>query len=300
MQKRTTAALVAMVGVAALTLASCSSSSAPAEEGTGDLGTITVGYIPAYTDTASTAFLAKNQLEKLGYTVELNDLTEIGILFTGLANGDVDIYPSVWPDITHKTYMEQYGDDLEDLGTFYDQAQNFLAVPAYTDVDSIADLKGNADIFDGTITGIEPSAGLMSQTGESVMPAYGLDDEYELESSSTAAMLTELDSAIAAQEDIVVTMWRPYWANGSYDLKTLEDPKGAMGEPETMHTMATKGFSNEFPEAAEYFTGFSVDDDQWSSLENLVVNEYDDGEENEAIEQWLSENPDAYETEIVE
>nr|WP_256443258.1 glycine betaine ABC transporter substrate-binding protein [Micromonospora sp. U21] len=35
-------------------------------------------------------------------------------------------------------------------------------------------------------------------------PAYGLDGEYELIASSTAAMLTELKSASEKQEDIAV------------------------------------------------------------------------------------------------
>jgi len=298
--KTPTPLTLAAVAAISLAAAGCASDDTDVSSTDDSLGTITLGYIPAYTDSAATAFLAKNQLEKLGYTVELENLTEVGILFTALANGDIDIYPSVWPDVTHRAYMEKYGDDIEDLGTFYDNAQNFLAVPAYTEIDSIEELAEHPEMFGGKITGIEPSAGLMKQTEESVMPAYGLDDDFDLQSSSTAAMLTALDDAMSAEEDIVVTMWRPYWANGSYDLKALADPKGAMGDAETMHTMATRGFSEEFPEAAEYFAGFSVDDGQWSSLENLVVNEYRDGEEDQAIAQWLEENPDAYETEIVD
>lgn len=290
--------MVAIVGATALTLSGCASGSET--DDSDGMGTITIGYIPAWTDTLATAFLAKNQLEKVGYTVELEELTEAGIVYTGLANGDIDIYPSAWPDMTHASYVEEYGDDLEDLGTFYDQARNFLAVPTHTDVDTIPELAESADQFGGEIIGIEPSAGLTKQTEESVMPTYGLGENFDLKTSSTAAMLATLGDAIDNEEDIVVTLWRPFWANGAYDLKILEDPEAAMGEPETMHTYATKGFSEEYPEAAEYFAGFTLTDDQWSSLEDLIVNDYEDGEENEAIEQWLSENPDAYETEIAE
>lgn len=296
---RSKTALAAGSVAALLVLAGCSadsSASSAAGEGGVELGTLTIGYIPSWTDTLATAFLAKNQLEKLGYEVELEELTEAAIVYTGLASGDIDIYPSAWPDMTHAAYVEKYGDDLEDLGTFYDQAQNFLAVPTYTDIDTIEELAQNPDMFGGEIVGIEPSAGLTQQTEEAVMPAYGLDENFSLVTSSTASMLATLEDAMSNEEDIVVTMWRPYWANGSFDLKPLEDPDGAMGEPETMHTFATKGFSEEFPEAAEYFAGFELDDNEWSSLEDLVVNEYGDGEEDAAVEQWIADNPDAYET----
>ncbi len=296
MQKRTTAALIAGTVATTLALGGCSSDGATGDREAGALGTITIGYIPSWTDTLATAFLAKDQLERIGYTVELERLTEAGIVYTGLANGDIDVYPSAWPDMTHAAYVDQYGDDLEDLGTFYDQAENFLAVPTYTDIDTLDELAENPEMFGGEIIGIEPSAGLTEQTQSSVMPAYGLEDDFDLSTSSTAAMLVTLDDALKNEEDVVVTLWRPFWANGEYDVKALEDPKGAMGDPETMHTYATNGFSDEFPEAAEYFAGFTLDDDQWSSLENLIVNEYDDGEEEEAIAQWIEENPDAYET----
>lgn len=295
MTKRHLTGALALGAAATLVLAGCSSDGGGGSDGD-SLGELTIGYIPSYTDTLVTAFLAQDQLERLGYSVELTELSEVGVVYTALANGDLDIYPSAWPDMTHATYVEQYEGDLEDLGTFYDQAQNFLAVPTYTDIDSIEDLAENPDLFGGEIIGIESGAGLTEQTQTVAMPEYGLDGDFELVTSSTAAMLTELEARIANEEDIVVTLWKPYWANGAFDLKELEDPKGGMGEPETMHTFAHAGFAEEFPEAAEYFAGFVLDDDQWSSLENTVVNDYDEGQEADAVAQWIEENPDAYDT----
>ncbi|MBG9885278.1 glycine/betaine ABC transporter substrate-binding protein, partial [Bacillus toyonensis] len=92
------------------------------------------------------------------------------------------------------------------LGAYYANAKLTIAVPEYTDISSIADLAGNADRFGGKIYGIEPGAGLTKQTKESMMPEYGLDGEYELATSSTAAMLTELKKATEKKEDIVVTL----------------------------------------------------------------------------------------------
>lgn len=296
---------IAAIGAAAtLTLAGCSGdgmggtggggdAGSGSDSGSGDKGTITLGFLPSWTDGLSTAYLLQDQLEKIGYTVEMKTLTEAGPLYTGLAQGDVDIYPSAWPELTHKSYMDQYGDDIEDLGAYYDNAKLTLAVPEYSDLTSIEDLAGKGAEFDGKIFGIEPGAGLTAQT-QKMMPEYGLDSEYELVTSSTAAMLTELKSATDKEEDIVVTLWRPFWANDAFPLKDLEDPKGAMGEAERLHFLGTKGFAEEFPEAAELIEQIKLDDEQYGSLEDLVVNEYGEGKEADAVDAWLEEHGDDF------
>ena len=304
MNKRHLTGILAIGAAASLTLAGCATgndvaggtSAGGSNSGEESLGTITLGYLPSWTDGLSTAYLLEDQLEKIGYTVEMQELTEAGPLYAGLAQGDVDIYPSAWPELTHKSYMDQYGDKIEDLGEYYGGAKLTIAVPEYVDIASIEDLEANADRFGGKIYGIEPGAGLTKQTQESMIPAYGLDDSYQLVTSSTAAMLTELDSAEAAQRDIVVTSWRPFWANDRYGLKDLEDPKGAMGEAEALHFLGTDGFAEEYPEAAALIKGITLDDEQYASLEDMVVNEYGEGKEAEAIDAWLEENPDAYDT----
>jgi glycine betaine/proline transport system substrate-binding protein len=40
------------------------------------------------------------------------------------------------------------------------------------------------------------------------------------------------------------------------------------------------------------FGNFKLDDEAYGSLENMVVNEYGEGKEAEAIDAWLEENPD--------
>jgi glycine betaine/proline transport system substrate-binding protein len=284
--------IAALGAVASLTLAGCSSDGSGGtggDAGAEDKGTITLGFLPSWTDGLSTAYLLQDQLEKIGYTVEMKTLTEAGPLYTGLAQGDVDMYPSAWPELTHAEYMDEYGDDIEDLGAYYENAKLTIAVPEYSEIDSIEDLKGKGAEFDGKIIGIEPGAGLTAQT-QKMMPEYGLDGEYELVTSSTAAMLTELKTATDAEEEIVVTLWRPFWANDAFPLKDLEDPMGAMGEAEGLHFLGTKGFADEFPEAAELIEQIKLDDEQYGSLEDLVVNEYGEGNEADAVDAWLEEH----------
>ncbi|MDF2509354.1 MAG: glycine/betaine transporter substrate-binding protein [Microbacterium sp.] len=295
--KKKILALTALGAAAALTLAGCSSDGAGGTGGgdssADDKGTIKLGFLPSWTDGLSTAYLLQDQLEKIGYKVEMKTLTEAGPLYTGLAQGDVDMYPSAWPELTHAEYMEEYGDDIEDIGKYYENAKLTLAVPEYSKLTSIEDLKGKGTDFDGKIYGIEPGAGLTKQT-QKMLPEYGLDSEYELVTSSTAAMLTELKTATDKQEDIVVTLWRPFWANEAFPVKDLEDPKGAMGEAEGLHFLGTKGFAEKFPEAAELIEQIKLDDEQYGALEDLVVNEYGEDKEAEAVDAWLEEYGDQF------
>lgn len=287
---------IALTATAALglTLAACGSEDGGdgSGGGGGEDKTITLGYIPSWTDGLSTAYLLDDILTEAGYTVEHEELADAGLLYTALAQGDVDIYPSAWPEVTHATYMEQYSDDIEDLDTYYDNAKLTFAVPEYTDVDSIADLPDNVDKFDGRIVGIEPGAGLTEVTKKDVIPTYGLDEAgYTLEESSTTAMLAELKKATDNQEDIVVTLWRPFWANSSFPVKDLEDPEGALGEAEGLHFLGTAGFSEEFPEVADWIGQIKLDDEQYGSLEDTVVNKHED-DPAAGVTEWLEANPD--------
>ena len=289
-----TTGLVAALSAGSLLLAACGGDTDEnaAEEGAdGGSGTITLGFLPAWTDGLSMAYLLENQLEQMGYTIEMETLTDAAPLYTGLANGDVDMYPSAWPEVTHADYMEEYGDRIEDLGTYYDNAVLTIAVPEYVDIDSMEELADNADRFGSRIIGIEPGAGLTAATQDSMMPTYGLDD-WELVTSSTAAMLSELQSAVDDEEDIVVTLWRPFWAYSEFPMKDLEDPEGAMGDPEGLHFLGTDGFAEEFPEAADWIGQLSLSDEEYGSLEDMVVNEYGEGQEAEAVEAWIEANSD--------
>lgn len=280
-----------LAGAMALSLAACGSGD-DTDSGDADR-TIRIGIIPPWSDTRLAAALMTYQAEHLGYDVEYEELSEPPFLFEAVAKGDVDIYPSAWADRNHVAFMDNYGDQLESLGAYYEDAISFLAVPTYSKLQSIEDIPKYADELGGRIYGIEPGAGLTKQMNEDVLPAYGLDEDENIEfmTSSTTAMLSQLDTAIKNNEEVVVTIWTPYWAAEAFDIRPLDDPKDAFGEAEDLHYVSRAGFADDYPDIAKWVDGFQIDQEQFGDLENLILNEYDEGQEMEAVEEWLKRNP---------
>jgi glycine betaine/proline transport system substrate-binding protein len=281
--------LIAVLATMSLGLIGCTTDDADTGDD-GDAmeekGTIRIGWMPWDEDVAVT-FLWKALLEEQGYTVELTQ-ADAALIYAGVAAGDLDLFFDAWLPVTHEDYMAEYGDDIEDIGIWYDNAKLTWAVPEYVDATSIADLAGMADTFDSRIIGIEPSAGLMRISINDVVPGYGLDD-YTVVEGSTPAMLAELERATNDEEPIVVTLWRPHWAYGVYPIRDLEDPEGILGDAEEIHTLGTAGFSDEFSEVAAWIDNFTMGDDALASLEDLIINQYGEGEEEDAVAEWLSD-----------
>ncbi|ALL79668.1 glycine/betaine ABC transporter substrate-binding protein (plasmid) [Pseudonocardia sp. EC080610-09] len=284
--------LGAIAAALALLTSGCGARSSDSASGGGTDEVITIPVVQGWTDQASTAYLFENILEDNGYTVEIKEIADNAPIYAGLQNGDLDLFPSCWLERTHAQYWAEYKDDLEDLGTWYSGANLFLGVPDYSNVTSIADLPANAAEFDGKIIGIEPGAGLTGVVKDDAFPAYGLDENFDLVLSSTTAMLTELQKAIDEEREIVVTMWAPFWANQVYPIRPLEDPEGAMGQSENVHSIARAGFAADYPKVAEMFANFEMTDDQYGTLEDMIVNDFGQGNEEEAVAAWLDANPD--------
>ncbi|TSB45989.1 glycine betaine ABC transporter substrate-binding protein [Alkalicoccobacillus porphyridii] len=101
--------------------------------------TITLSYVSWDSETASTHVVAK-VLEDLGYNVELTQL-EPAFMWASIHSGDADAMVGGWLPKTHGAYLEEYNDNIVDLGANLEGARIGLAVPEYLDIDSIEDLK---------------------------------------------------------------------------------------------------------------------------------------------------------------
>ena len=167
-----------------------------------------------------------------------------------------------WLPGTHEDYMDAVGSDIVSLGILYGYARLGWAVPTYIPEDQLSSIEdlNNADVrdqLDGTITGIDPGAGL-TRLSEQAIEDYGLDG-YDLQISSGAGMTAALARAVRRDEWIVVTGWSPHWKFGAHDLRYLEDPRGTLGSFERVHAMARQGFYQDNPEAALLISRIHLD-----------------------------------------
>ncbi|WP_156288802.1 glycine betaine ABC transporter substrate-binding protein [Oceanobacillus salinisoli] len=147
-----------------------------------------------------------------------------------------------------------------------------------------------SEAVDYTITGIEPGAGLTITTEKAIQEYENLAG-WDLELSSTGAMVTELGQAIDNEEPIVVTGWNPHWKFVKYDnLKYLEDPKGVFGGEEVIKTIARKGLKEEKPDAYKILDQFywEVED-----MESIMYESSETGAEiQEVAKKWVEDNPE--------
>lgn len=245
--------------------------------------TIKLGYVN-WAGTIAETQVAVEVLENImGYNVETT-MVGAGPIYAALAEGDIDAFMGVWLPQTHKSYIEKYKDEIIKTGPNYTGARIGLVVPEYVDIDSVEELNEHRDKFEGTITGIDPGAGVMKATREGI-EEYGLD--FKLQSSSGAAMSGALEKAIKDEEWIVVTGWRPHYKFAKFDLKFLEDPNNIYGAKENVYTFHHPKLAQKSPEVVSFFHDFRMTTEEVGEVMAWI----EDGmEAEEAAKKWVEEN----------
>ena len=263
---------------------------------------ITFGVLP-WAEVRATAELWAFLLEAEGFETELRridttspggivrtgEVTVVEGLYAQLAAGEIDVWTGAWLPQTHAPQLVEHGHDVEVLGTWYEGAQLTWAVPASSDLTSIADLAGRGEELGAEIVGVEPGSGHVRISRDEVLPAYGLADEYTVTTGSTRAMLTALDRAVALGRPIVVTLWEPHPAYGRYELRDLEDPMGALGEEERIEVVVREGFVADHPEIARWLTSFSLEEAELASLQ-VALEDAPPDEERRVVADWVAEH----------
>ncbi|MFE4713420.1 glycine betaine ABC transporter substrate-binding protein [Paenibacillus sp. NPDC056722] len=249
---------------------------------------VKLAYVAWDSEIASTNVVKEVLESKLGVNVEMLQV-DAGPMWAGVADGSADAMVAAWLPGTHASYLEKYGNDIEDLGVNLNGTKVGLAVPAYMNIQSIEDLKSaeaGAEL-DHKIIGIEPGAGIMTTT-EKAIESYGLGD-YTLVESSSAAMAQELQKAYNNNKPIVVTGWTPHWMFANMDLRYLEDPKNVYGGDEQIHTMVRKGLKDDMPKVYKFLDQF-----EWTpeDMAEVMVQIQGGKSPEEAAKAWVESNPD--------
>jgi glycine betaine/proline transport system substrate-binding protein len=205
--------------------------------------------------------------------------------YRDVASGELDAFQDVWLP-NQEDLLDRVAEDVEHLDPwFLGETKQGMAVPAYMDVRSIDQLNGtDAEL----IFGIEASSVMTKEVGGEVIPAYGL--EQTLVEGPTAGMLDEIEHLYAYREPFVFLAWSPHWMNQRYDIRYLEDPKGAMdktNEPAECSTILSEGLREEDPVAYAFMDALALTEEQINALESAINEE---GEPLAGARRWASEN----------
>lgn len=244
---------------------------------------VRIAYVEWDSCVAATEVAAAT-LEKAGYQVETLSVSG-AMLYSALANNDVDAMVCAWLPTTHENYYAKTKDKIENLGVNMEGTQLGLVVPAYVEIDSIEELTQNSELFDDRIVGIDPGAGIMNLT-QKALDAYDLP--LELVVGSDATMTAVLKDAIRKEEPVVVTGWTPHWMFAAWDLKYLEDPKNVYGDPEHIDSLVRIGLKEDMPEVHSILSAFEMNSDERSAL--MSANREENADTKETAKAWLEDN----------
>jgi len=238
-----------------------------------------------YVDVMPIALISKRFLEQQGFTVELTEFSEQGILFAALARGDIEITPSQINYVT-QDHWRRHSRNLEKISVASHGLYQSLVVPSYVNINSVEELNSIASQVDGKIIGIETGSGLYKET-EAAIKAYGLN--YQLVGGSTPAAMAQLQSALERKQPIVTMLWDPSWMMAKFDVKFLDDPKGIFAPPQSYYWVGRKGFSSNSSRAREALASIFIPIEDIRTINGQI----NDGLSMEqAIDAWWEKNQD--------
>ncbi len=248
---------------------------------------LNLGVATGWDEAAVIANLTKIVMEEdLGYgEVQLQEL-ELGPVIQGVASGDLDAYQDIWLP-NHAAQISEVENDVVQLDPWYDGETEFgIAVPTYmTNVNAIPDLNETGVT---QILGIEPGAIISERIPDSVIPTYGLNQEYV--QSSTPSMLSEVNNLSENQEEFAFVAWRPHWMNARYDFKFLEDPEDGLtdlNDGATISTIVNEDLQEDDPQAYAFLDAITLTEEQVNEIENIDPQDYA-----ASAQTWLESNRD--------
>jgi glycine betaine/proline transport system substrate-binding protein len=279
----------ALAGATLLGVAGCGSGGGSSSSGS---KTLTLGSI-GWTENIAISNLTKVVMgDELGYEVSLKGPLDLGPMFQGLANNDIQAFQDVWlPNNENYLNKPQIKPRVELLSPWFQGTTKYgITVLSYMKgITSIADLN---EAGTKEITGIEAGASFMPVIEDDVIPAYNLD--MKLVTSSTAGMLAEVQKKNAAKEPIVFTGWSPHWMNTKYDIVYLEDPKDAQGafdDPSKITSVVNNTLKDDDPTAYAFLKAITIDENQLNEMEADMV-AAGTGNEEKGVENWYKKNKD--------
>lgn len=255
---------------------------------------LTLGIAAGWTENIAVSNLTKVVMEnELGYEEVKTQTADLGVVFQGVGNGDLDAFQDMWLP-NHAAQLETVEDDVTKLDPWYTGESKFsIVAPSYMNITSIDQLNeaGATEII-----GIDPGAVIMPAILDNTIPTYGL--KQELVQSSEAAMLSVVEDRYAAREPFAFIGWTPHWMNAEYDITYLEDPENTLvnpgGDPldeAELSSITRDDLEDEDPAAFAFLDAFQLNEEQTNTLE-AEIQEAGANTPTEGAQNWLEQNRD--------
>ncbi len=245
-----------------------------------------IAYVEWSSATAASNVVKAVLQEKMGYDCKLTAASAAG-LWQFTASGDADGFVCAWLPSLHRHYYAKVEDNVVDLGPNLEGTKVGIVVPAYVDIDSIAQLDSHAEKFDKRIIGIDPGAGIMYFT-EKAIEAYNMES-MELIPGSGAMMTSVLAKKIRNKQWVAVTGWTPHWKFARWDLKYLQDSENVYGGSESINTVVRKDLKKENPELYQFLDNFRWGTEDINKVMDMIQKS---GKPYASAVKWVNQHPE--------
>jgi glycine betaine/proline transport system substrate-binding protein len=243
-------------------------------------------------------------LNEIGYETDVITAS-LPIMFQSLANNERDVFAGFWVP-TSRTMASKHmkKGDIDIVTKNLKGAKYTVGVTQAAwdgGVRHFSDLAENIDRFDGRILGIESG-----NDGNQIIQQMIADDAYgmsgfELQPSSEAGMLTEVQRRVKRGEWAAWLAWAPHPMNVNIDLQFLNGGADYWGPNQggaTVYTVARKGYAWECPNIGQFLENYEYTVAEQSELAAYIVNDEMDYAEAgqtlirnhpELIERWFGQ-----------
>jgi glycine betaine/proline transport system substrate-binding protein len=234
-------------------------------------------------------------LEREGYDVEVIEGPHAEI-FPRLGAGEVDIFAAAWLPQGHADLFAPVEDVTFRIAPLYEGARFFWVVPAYVPesmVSSVTDL-AEPDVqrrVSKRIVSLPAETGL-TISAHRVMNAYNLSEAgYEVVAAPPTEWFGTFREAVEHNEWVVFPLWQPHWVNSAYEVRRLDDPKGAYGEPDTAYLLGHRSLPDKLPDRIiELLSNVRLRIDAVTEMDRMV--NIDGLSPRDAARRWMEENAD--------
>jgi glycine betaine/proline transport system substrate-binding protein len=292
MMKRTITALAAsaaLFGGSAAVAADC---------GKVRLGQVNWTGVSAKTETAAW------MLNELGYETDLITAS-VPIMFKSLSSDERDAFLGLWLPTQRSMIQDNMKEGSIDIvaknlrGAKYTVAVSKAAAEA--GINNFEDLAENAEKFDSTIYGIEAGNDGNQIVKQLIEDDYKGMGAFDLQPSSEAGMLTEVQRRHDNDKWTAWLGWAPHPMNVNIDMAFLSGGADYWGPNKggaTVYSMVREGFAWQCPNVGQFLENYEYTVEEQATMASYVLNQDMDyaeagrkliNERPELLERWLGE-----------